>query len=424
VTPAPTSAGPQSALLGTRGGRESLRAPAGVAGLRRLAALALVAMAWLPLAGATARAAVTRHEACRLPIGARLVASAAGARVWRQSTPTPPWARPQYNARASYPRYSGCLAGHQPRVLFRDYAGDDVVVRIAGDYVGLLDRGGMVSLYLSNLLTGRTTSTRSFTSSLWDLGGSEANEPGPLLSWKVVPSGWLVYLDGLSDFEGFGTALVAFGESGGTTLDLAALAPSPGSAIGDLVVRGKTVSWRSSFSGTHRVRLGRALLPARLPKPLPTACRLVPRSLARRLLGPLAARSPAPRLRLADFSPRARTGTDRSGCAYAAAADPRQTIAVAEQRVTPAIVSQQQRAINNTPRADDALVLPGIAAVLFRSRATFSPPPGPEDLRLFIHGVEVDLMTANSPRAAGEIEAAGLAIERALHDAPPARTHT
>jgi hypothetical protein len=323
-------------------------------------------------------------------------------------------------------------------VLLRDYSADEVSVRIAGDYVGLLDRGGTESLYLSDVLTGHTTSTTSFTGSVQDNGGSEANEPGPLVTWVVAPSGWLVYLDTLSDLEGFGMALDAVSESGATTLDLTPSGPSPGivaspgigaspgiaasPGIGGLVVRGNTVSWRSSFSGAHRVTLNSALLPAGLPKPVPSACELVPRSLARALLGPLSATAPPPpQVPPAGFWPRARTGTDRSGCAYAAAADPAQTVDVAEQRVTPAIVRQQERAINNTPRADNALVLPGIAAVL-GSRIEF-PRPGPEDLRLFIRGIEVDV-TTNSDRAAGEIEVAGLAIERALHDVPAAGSRT
>jgi hypothetical protein len=384
--------------------------------------LAVAVICGVLLVGGPARAAATAPGTCKVPTGARRAASVAGVRVWQQAVPTPASVRRQYGAAATYPRYSGCVSGHRPQVLFRDYLGDDVVVRVAGDYVGLLDRGGMESLYLSDLLTGRTTSTTSFTPSVQDNGGSEANEPGPLITWTVTPNGWLVYLDTLSDFEGFGTALDAVAESGATTLDLAAPGPSSGAAIGGLVVKGKTVSWRSSFSGSHRVTLGPALLPRSLPKRLPSACHLVPPSLARELLGPLAATSPPPpHVPPAGFQPPARTGTDRSGCAYAAAADPTQTLDIAEQRVTPAIVSQQLRAINRTPRADNALVLPGTAAVL-DSRIEFLPS-GPEDLRLFVHDVEVDL-TTNSDRAAHEIEAAGLAIERALHDVPPAGAHT
>lgn len=385
--------------------------------LRIGGALALVAMCWLLLVGGAARAAGTGRAVCGVPAGARGVVTGAGVRVWRQRVPTPASVRRLYG-RVSYPRYSGCASGHPSQVLFRDYLGDNVVVRVAGDYVGLLDRGGMESLYLSNVLTGRTTSTKSFTPSVQDNGGSEANEPGPLVTWTVSPSGWLVYLDTLSDFEGFGMALVAFGESGATTLDLAAGSATGRPEIRSLVVTGKTVSWRSSFSGAHRVKLGPALLPAALPRALPSACELVPRSLARALLGPLSATTPPPPpVPPADFHPPAGTGTNRSNCAYAAAADPTQTLAVAEQRVTPSAVRHQQRAINGTPRADNALVLPGIAAVL-GSRIEFSPS-GPEDVRLFIHGVEVDV-TTNSDRAAREIEAAGLAIERALHDVPPA----
>lgn len=331
--------------------------------------------------------------------------------------------RRQYG-RATYPLYSGCAAGYGPLVVFHDYSGDAVVVRVAGDYVGLLDRGGTESLYLSNVVTGRTTSTTSFTYSVQDNGGSEANEPGPLVTWRVTSGGWLVYLDTLSDLEGFGSALVAFSESGATTLDLGSTG-----AISGLVVSGNSVSWHSSFSGTHRVRLRQALLPGALPKPVPSACELVPPSLARELLGPLSPKSPPPPpVPPTSFWPRVRTGTHRSSCAYAAAADSSQTLGVAEQRVTPAIVSRQERAINNTPRADSALVLPGIAAMLFDSTSVFRPS-GPEDLRMFIHGVEVDLTTnyddydPNADRAASELEAAGLVIERALHDAPPAAAH-
>lgn len=381
------------------------------------ATLVVVVMSCSLLADGAARAAGTGGGACSVPAGAHQVASAAGVRVWWQRVPTPAWARHQDGAGATYPRYSGCAPGHGPQVLFSDYTGDGVVVRVAGDYVGLLDRGGTESLYLSDLLTGSTTSTKSFTPSVQDNGGSEANEPGPLLRWTVTPHGWLVYLDTLSDLEGFGTALVAMSQSGATTLDVAALG-TMGSEISGVVVKGKTVSWRSSFSGAHRVTLRRGLLPRALPKPTPNACKLVPPSLARELLGPLSAtKPPAPPVPPTGFRPAARTGTHPSGCAYAAAADSSQTLAVAEQRVTPAIVSQQERAISRTPHADNALVLPGIAAVL-DSKIEF-PFSGAEDLRLFIHDIEVDV-TTNSNSAADEIEAAGLAIERTLHDVPPA----
>jgi hypothetical protein len=279
----------------------------------------------------------------------------------------------------------------------------------------------MESLYLSNLLTGRTASTRSFTSSVQDNGGSEANEPGPLRSWKVTSSGWLVYLDTLSDLDGYGTALNAFSESGATTLDLAAPGPTGGPGISHLVVKGKKVSWRSSFSGQHRVRLRQPLLPAGLPNPVPSACQLVSPSLASQLLGPLSANAPpAPSAPPSSFRPHVRAGTDRSGCAYAAAADTSQTLTVYEQRVTPAIVRRQQRALNNSPRADNQLVLPGVTAIL-GSMIEF-PGSGAEELRLFANDVEVDL-TTNSDRAAHELETAGLAIERALHDAPAAASH-
>jgi len=127
------------------------------------------------------------------------------------------------------------------------------------------------------------------------------------------------------------------------------------------------------------------------------------------------------------FWPRVRTGTGRSGCAYVSAANPAQTLDVTEQRVTPAVLTNQQRAIGKTPRADSALVLPGIAAMLFDSTTVFAPS-GPEDLRLFIHDVEIDItttygLTTNSNSAALEVETVGLAIERALHDAPPAASH-
>lgn len=391
------------------------------------ATLAVAAIFSFLLGHATAQAAAgAGNGACSVPAGAHAVASVAGVRVWSESVPTPAPARRQYGAGSTYPRYAGCVAGHQPYVLFRDYPSDGVVVRVAGHYVGLLDRGGSESLYLSNLVAGRTVSTRSYTPSVQDNGGSEANEPGPLITWRVAPSGWLVYLDTLADSEGFGTALVAFGDSGATTLDLAPVTTPR--EISGLVVRGKTVSWRSRFSGTHRVTLGRALLPADLPRPLPSACRLVPRSLARRLLGPLSATPPPPpRVPPAGFWPHVRTGTNPSSCAYAAAADTTQTVEVTVQRVTAAIVSRQRQAINNTPRADSALVLPGNAAMLFDSRFAFSPS-GPEDLRMFIHGVEVDVTTNygrtnDSNAAAREIEVAGLAIERALHDVPPAGAH-
>jgi hypothetical protein len=251
-------------------------------------ALTVFVACWLFLLGGGARAAGTVRGACSAPAGARRVASVSGVRVWWQSVPTPAGARRKYGARATYPRYSGCAPGHAPRVLFRDYSADKVVVRVAGDYVGLLDRGGTESLYLSDVLTGHTTSTTSFTGSIQDNGGSEANEPGPLVTWVVAPGGWLVYLDTLSDLEGFGMALDAVSESGATTLDLAPSGPSPGigasPGIGGLVVRGNTVSWRSSFSGAHRVTLNPALLPAGLPEPVPSACELVPRSLARAFL--------------------------------------------------------------------------------------------------------------------------------------------
>ena len=380
-------------------------------------ALAAAAISWLLLAGGAARAASS--GACSVPAGARQVASVGGVKVWRQSAPTPASAHREFGAAATYPSYSGCAPGHAPRVLFRDYSSNAVVVRIAGDYVGLLDRGGTESLSLTDLLTGRTTSTTSFAPSVQDNGGSEANEPGPLLTWKVASSGWLVYLDQLSDLEGFGTALVAFSESGATTLDLSTLGNVPGSkGISRVVVKADTVAWRSSVTGAHRVTLSRALLPASLPKPLPSACQLVPRSLAEKLLGPLSATPPpAPPVPPGGFWPHVRTGTHRGSCAYASAADTSQTLDVTEQRVTPATVSRQQRAINRNPRDDAALVLPGIAAVL---RSGFAPFPAlPEDLRLFINHIEVDV-TTNSPKAAVEIEVAGLVIERALHDAPGA----
>ena len=380
-------------------------------------ALAAAATLWLLFAGGAARAAST--GACSTPAGAHQVESAAGVHVWRQSEPTPASARHEFGAGATYPSYSGCAPGHRAQVLLRDYSGDPVVVRIAGDYVGLLDRGGTESLYLSDLLTGRTASTASFAPSVQDNGGSEANEPGPLLTWKVASSGWLVYLDQLSDLEGFGAALVAFNESGATTLDL-----SPDQTqIGRLVVKGNTVSWWSSFSGTHRMTLRQALLPAGLPKPVPSACQLVPRSLAQKLLGPLSATPPpAPPVPPTGFWPHVRTGTNRSSCAYASAIDSSQTLDVTEQRVSPTLVKRQQRAFGNTPRADSALVLPGIAAMLFDSRVAFAPT-GQEDLRMFIHGVEVDLVTEygqSADRAVGEIEAAALMVERTLHDAPGA----
>lgn len=102
-------------------------------------------------------------------------------------------------------------------------------------------------------------------------------------------------------------------------------------------------------------------------------------------------------------------------------------INVAEQRVTPTVVRNQERAANKTPRADNALVLPGIAAVLFDSRLAFSPT-GREDLRLFVNDIEVDVTTnydlrTLSNNTAREIETVGLAIERALGDAPPAGSH-
>lgn len=380
---------------------------------------AVVAISSLLSVAGTAGAA--SGGACSVPAGARSVATVGGVRVWSQSTPEPAAMRRQYG-RATYPRYSGCAAGYPPQVLFNDYAGDPVAVRVAGDYVGLLDRGGTESLYLANVLTGATTNTTSFTDSVQDNGGSEANEPGPLDTWRVASSGWLVYLDTLTDLEGSGTALVAFGEAGATTLDLAPLSATGTPEIGGLVVRGGTVTWRSSLSGTHRVRLTRALLPGGLPAAVPNACELVPPSLARELLGPLSATPPpsAP-VPPTGFWPRVRTGSDRSSCAYAAAADSSETLGVAEQRVMPATVSRQQRAIDNTPRADNALVLPGIAAMLFDSRAVFHPS-SPDDLRLFIHGVEVDLTTSSS-RVAGELEFAGLVIERELHEAPPAASH-
>ena len=379
--------------------------------------LLVTTISWLLLAGGAARAAST--GTCSVPAGARHVASVAGVSVWRQSEPTPASVRREFGAGATYPRYSGCAPGHGPQVLFRDYSGDAVVVRVAGDYVGLLDRGGTESLYLSDLLTGHTASTRSFSPSVQDNGGSEANEPGPLLTWKVASSGWLVYLDQLSDLEGFGTALVAFDESGSTTLDLSTLGNVPGSkGISRVVVKANTVSWRSSVSGAHRVTLSQALLPASLPKPLPSACRLVARSLAKELLGRLSATAPpSPQAPPSGYWPHVRTGTNRSGCAYAAAADSTQTLDVFEQRVTQATVSRQQQAINRNPRDDGALVVPGIAAVLRSGFRAF--PSLPEDLRLFVNGVEVDV-TTNSAKAAIEIEVAGLAIERALHDAPGA----
>lgn len=391
------------------------------------AAVAVIAMALSLVAGGAAHAAA--GGACSAPGGGHTVASVAGVRVWWQREATPASVRRQYGAGVTYPSYSGCAPGDQPQVLFRDYSGDDVTVRVAGDYVGLLDRGGSESLYLSDLVTGRTTSTRSFTGSLQDNGGSEANEPGPLLTWTVTSGGWLVYLDTLSDAEGFGTALVAFDGSRGTTLDLAptGLTPEP-TAIGKVAVSGETVSWWSNFSGTHRVKLRSSLLPAGLPKLLPNACQLVPRSLAKKLLGPLSAPAPAaPRVPPAGFWPRVRTGTDRSSCAYAPAADPAHTLDISEQRVTAAIVRRQQRAINNTPRADSTLVLPGIDGMLFDSRLVFAPT-GREDLRMFIHDIEIDVRinydeTSNAENPAAYIETVGLAIERALNDAPPAASH-
>lgn len=380
----------------------------------RIVAWSAAAAAACALAAGAAWAATT-PGACAAPAGARLVASSHGAWVWWQYARTPQSARRQYGARATYRRYSGCIAGHGPQVLFRDYSDDPVVAQVAGEYVGLLDRGGMESLYLSSLLTGLTTNSPA----VQDNGGSEANEPGPLLSWTVTRSGWLVYLDTLSDLEGFGVTLNAISGSGATTLDLAPQGNSPSAApISHLVVKGKTVAWRSAFSGAHRVTLGPSLLPAGLPTRVPTACQLVPRSLARELLGQLSSMRPRrPRVPPRGFWPRVRTGTNRSSCAYAAAADPHQRVAITEQRVSPEIVSRQQRAINDTPHADGGLVLPGIAAVLRPGVAFF--PSVPEDLRLFIHGIEIDL-TTNSVRAASEIEAAGLAVERALRDAPPA----
>jgi hypothetical protein len=374
-----------------------------------------IAASWLLLGGGAARAAT-----CTIPAGAHSVADVAGVHVWSQTVTTPMWARQQYGAGATYPRYSGCTPGHGSQVLFRDYSSDGVVMRVAGDYVGLLDRGGMESLYLSDLLTGHRASSTSFTPSVQDDGGSEANEPGPLRSWTVTPSGWLVYLDTLSDLEGYGTALVAFSESGATTIDLAAPGPSGGPAISGLVVTPKTVSWRSSFSGQHRVRLRRALLPASLPERLPSACQLVSPSLASELLGPLSATAPPAPTGPPNFRPHVRPGRDRSGCAYAAAADTSQTLIVYEQRVTPAVARHQQRGISYVPRADNQLVLPGNTAVL-GSKIEF-PSSGTEDLRMFVNGIEVDLVT-NSDRAARELEAAGLAIERALHDAPGAASH-
>lgn len=415
--PAARSARSQSAWAAARGDGAGHRVAVGAPVFHLSAVLAVLATSWLLLSGGAARAA--GDGACRVPAGARLVVSVAGVRVWSQTVRSPASARQRYG-RASYPAYSDCAPGHAPQVLFRDYSGDEVAARVAGDYVGLLDKGGMESLYLSDVLTGRTTSTTSFTPSVQDNGGSEAFEPGPLIAWRVSPGGWLVYLDTLSDGEGSATALVAFTYSGGTTLDLAANSSTGAREIGGLLVRGRTVSWRSGFSGTHRVRLGRTLLPAALPKPLPSACALVPRSLARRLLGPLSTTTPpSPRVPPAGFHPAVRTGTDRSGCAYAAAADSSQTLAVTEQRVAPRVVSRQQRAINSDPRDDNTLALAGIAAVLHSKIGWRGfPPSGPEDMRLFINGIEVDV-TTNSARAAGEIKVAGLAVERALHDALP-----
>lgn len=385
-------------------------------------AVALVAVCWLLLAGGAASAA---GGSCSVPAAAHGVASVAGVRVWWQREPTPASMRRQYGA--TYPSYSGCAPGYQPQVLFRDYAGDSVVVRVAGDYVGLLDRGGTESLYLSDLVSGRTTSTRSFTPSVQDNGGSEANEPGPLVSWTVTSGGWLVYLDTLSDAEGYGMALVAFDQSGGTTLDLVPTS-SGAPEIRNLSVNGETVSWSSSFSGKHRMKLRSSLLPTGLPTPLPNACQLVPRSLAKQVLGPLSATLPAaPLVPPAGFWPRVRTGTGHSACAYAAAGEPAQTMDISEQRVTAAVVKNQQRAIGNTPRADGTLVLPGVDGVLFDSRLVFSLT-GREDLRLFIHDIEVDVRInfdtrSNSDNPARYVETVGLAIERALRDAAPAASH-
>ena len=111
--------------------------------------VACIAASWLLLGGGAARAA-----GCSVPAAAHSVANVAGVHVWSQTVSTPTWARQQYGAGATYPMYSGCAPGHGSQVLLRDYSGDSVVVRIAGDYVGLLDRGGMESLYLSDLLTG------------------------------------------------------------------------------------------------------------------------------------------------------------------------------------------------------------------------------------------------------------------------------
>jgi hypothetical protein len=220
--------------------------------------------------------AAQADAACRAPRGARTVAHAGGARVWRQTVRTPAAMRAQ-TARRRYPRYSGCVPGHPAHVLFRDYFGDPTAVRIAGRYAGLRDfgirvRGGVSGrqvLYLFDLSTGRASSTSSFTPSVQDNGGSEAYEPGPLISWRVTSNGWLVYLDNLSDGQGFGVLLDAFSRAGATTLDLT----RPG-GITRIKVKGSAVSWRSSFSGARRVRLSGALLPGRPPHPPPRACAL------------------------------------------------------------------------------------------------------------------------------------------------------
>jgi len=347
-------------------------------------------------------------RACSVPAGAHQIALAAGALVWTITV-----------SAGSHPRreYEGCIAGGRVRRLDSDLHAEPVTVRLAGAYVGVLDGeasgapGQSDELYLVDLRNGRRTPSTD----VQDTGDSEGlhYQTGPLVTWAVTRSGWLVYAFGAQDGDSNpNTALEAQSFGGVTTLDLA--------GIRDVRVTASTVSWTSSALGAQTATLGGALLPHPLSASIPSACTILPARIATDILGALSS-TPAPSLTVppAGF-PVTVTGTAQSSCAYEAAANPKLTLDVAVQTLTPAQFAHENDQLSaladggvDSPVLNE-LVLQGAQIVCPSTSTATCGMSGRTELRLLLgNRLEIDIVTASS-QADGDLEALAVSVKRAL----------